>query len=213
MKIRKLYCMNLALFFIIIANGPCLQAEEKQPASITTVVGSEHAGHATETPPAVDHSGHGTDTLPDNVPQTAAIAQIHKMGLEMEAIKASADPEERKKLMHAHLASMTQTLSMLKDAESSSMMRSSMCPMMQHMQHGQEQGTKMNHGGAMAMGQGDMGLDHMAKCHEMMQVRTKLTNSLFEQLIAMQGQLLSNGKYNYNTAPEGGNTNLKGGSP
>lgn len=193
MKIRQLSCMTLALFFIF-ASSTYLQAEEKPAAPAAPAADSVHAGHGAATPADVDHSRHDMGSQADKTSQTATLAQLDNLSAEMEAIKASTDPVERKKLMQAHLASMTKTLTMLKDAGSGSMMEPALCPMMQTMQHGQEQGDKMHPSGTMTMGQGGMNMEHMAKCHEMMQVKTKLTNSLLEQLIEMQGQLLSSGK-------------------
>lgn len=122
----------------------------------------------------------------------AAIAQVARLRTEMEAIKGSTNPEERKKLMQIHLASMANGLKMLQDSDCGSMMASGKCPMMQNGQHAQEQGAMTHHGDSMGMGHGDMekGMDQMAQCHGMMQVQRELTNSLLEQLIAMQGQLI-----------------------
>lgn len=193
MKTRQLFAMIVTLFFIF-AHGSLVQAEEQQTTPAAQAASSGHSGHTVAAPADADHSGHDMGSQAATAAQTATKAHLENLRTAMEAIKASTNPEERNKLMQAHLAAMTTTLTMLKDAGSCPMMQSGMCPMMQKMQHGQEQGAKMQHDGSMGMGQGGMGMGHMAKCRETMQLKTQLTNGLLEQLIEMQGQLLNSGK-------------------
>jgi hypothetical protein len=193
MKTRQLFAMIVTLF-CIFAHGSLVQAAEQQASPAAPAASSGHAGHTAAAPADADHSGHDMGSQTAAAPQTATVAHLESLRTKMAAIKASTNPEERNKLMQDHLAAMTTTLTMLKDAGSCPMMQSGMCPMMQKMQHGQEQGAKMQHGGSTGMGHGGMGMGHMAKCREMKQLKADLTNGLLEQLIEMQGQLLNNGK-------------------
>jgi hypothetical protein len=192
MNIRKLLTTIVTLF-CLFTFGSFVQAQEQQAAPATQAPGSGHAGHAATPPADADHSGHDMGGKPGTGGQTAAKAQLDNLRISMEAIKASTNPEERTRLMQAHLAAMTTTLGMLKDAGPCPMMQSGMCPMMKNMQHGQGKDAKMEHGGSMGMGSDKKGM--MAECHEKMQMKTQLTNGLLEHLIEMQGQLLvSSGK-------------------
>ncbi len=126
--------------------------------------------------------------------QAAVKARIDELRASMNTIKASTNAEERRQLMQAHLAAMTDSLTMLNKTGCGAMMQSGRCPMMAGMQHGQSQGGGMHHGAGMAMGQGGMGGmggGKMGQCHMMMQMRSELTASLMEQIIEMQAQMLA----------------------
>lgn len=196
----------VAALFLVLAGGSSAFAEE-QPTVPPPPATMDHGTHNTAAPaPPADHSGHAADKAGEAAQPPAGhdMAAMHKqheaimahvatLRTEMTAIKATTDVQERKQLMQAHLTSMTKALNMLNGLGCGAMMQSGKCPMMQNMQHGQGHGDKQGHAGS-AMPHGGMDMGHMAMCQQMMQQKAELTNSLLEQLIEMQGQLLEGGK-------------------
>lgn len=201
----------LAAMFLMVFVASPLSASHQMPGNPAPAAPADpHAGHGQTAAPAPDHSAHqaapptesgsastGGDMAAMQQQQAAVKARIDELRASMNTIKAATNAEERKQLMQAHLAAMTDSLTMLNKTGCGAMMQSGRCPMMAGMQHGQSQGGGMHHSAGMAMGQGGMGGmggmggGKMGQCHMMMQMRSELTASLMEQIIEMQAQMLA----------------------
>ena len=200
----------LALSLMVVSPLPA--SHQMSGVSAQEAPVDPHAGHgqmAAPTPPtAPGHGAHqvtsptesgstpaaGCDMAAMQRQHAAAKGRIDEMRGSMTAIKASINPDERRQLMRAHLAVMTDTLAMLTGTGCGAMMQAGRCPMMAGMQHGQPQGQGggMHHGsGSMAMSHGGMDGGQMGQCHLKMQVRIELITGLMEQIIELQGQMLT----------------------
>lgn len=206
MRSRWLFSCLAILALSLMAVSPLHASHMATGNPAPAAPADPHAGHGQTAAPAPDHSAHqaapptesgSASTSGDMAAmqqQAAVKARIDELRASMNTIKASTNAEERKQLMQAHLAAMTDSLTMLNKTGCGAMMQSGRCPMMAGMQHGQSQGGGMHHGAGMAMGQGGMGGmggGKMGQCHMMMQMRSELTASLMEQIIEMQAQMLA----------------------
>lgn len=209
MNKRHLISLLLVSALVVAGGSTLLAKEQTTPAATPPAQTVDHSAHGAAAAPAADpHAGHAMDAAGGSEQpaghdmghmtkqQEAITAHMATLRSGMETIKASTNPEERKKLMIAHLAAMTQGLKMLQELGHGAMMQGGMCPMMQKMQHGPGQGgMMMGQGcGKMGMGMGHKGMAGMGMCHAMMQQKAELSNGLLEQLIEMQGQLLTTGR-------------------
>jgi GMP synthase PP-ATPase subunit len=91
---------------------------------------------------------------------------IQKMNVQMEKIKAVTDPQKRQKLMEEHMASMMDAMNMMKSMPGCKMMSGG--------------GMKAGGQGMMRMG---MGMENNMKCHQMMEKKMEMMQSMIEGLI------------------------------
>ena len=112
----------------------------------------------------------------------AMAARMNDLQTQMDAITASTNPAERKRLLGAHLDALTQTIGMLREMDGmmmESMIQNGKCPMMEMMSSPQGQAGM----------QGMMG--HMSMCRSMMQKKAARQYLLLEQIVAAQKALLT----------------------
>jgi hypothetical protein len=112
----------------------------------------------------------------------AMAARMRELQAQMDAIAASTDPAERKRMLAAHLDGLTQAIGLLREMDGKmmeGMMQNGTCPMM----------------AMMAAPQGKAGMEnmmaHRTMCRSMMQKKAARQYVLLEQIVAAQKALLT----------------------
>ena len=112
----------------------------------------------------------------------AMAARMNGLQTQMDAIAATRDPAERRRLLAAHLDALTQAISLLREMDGKmmeGMMQNGKCPMMEMMSSPQGKAGMEN-----MMG-------HMTMCRSMMQKKAARQYILLEQIVAAQKALLT----------------------
>lgn len=151
-----------------------------------------HSGHSTikspvlpekVQPPASGHESHtGRDAAKPPAPASTSQAPGHdhgigpavqmmeghmkKMRAQMEIIKVTANPLERRKLIQEHLADMQESIKMMKNIPGCRAMAAGM-------QHGASAKAEMQ----------KTNMDQMMTCHKMMEMKMELMQEMMEGLI------------------------------
>ena len=153
------------------------------------------AGHDHGQPAAVDQAapaqpgGHQVHAM-GNMPgmeemqrrDEAMAARMRELQAQMDAIAASTDPAERKRLLAAHLDGLTRAIGLLRDMDGQmmqSMMQDGKCPMMAMMS------APQGHAGMQNM------MGHMSMCRSMMQKKAAHQYALLELIVAAQKAMLT----------------------
>jgi hypothetical protein len=199
---RKVRAVSvLIVSFFIVTAGYALAIGRDDSAKIVApqATATEHADHATAqpaTPAAYDHASHGAtksaaaghdmaqmNGMGDMDKQNESMMMHMKtMQAQMEKIKATDNPAERKTLMKDHMAAMKSGMKMMREMDGKMMMKSGDCPMMKMMSSPKEQ-------------DGMKGMpDDMAMCHNMMQQKADMNHGMMEQIIESNEQLLDMSK-------------------
>ena len=112
----------------------------------------------------------------------AMAARMNGLQTQMDAIAATRDPAERRRMLAAHLDALTQAIGLLREMDGKmmeGMMQNGKCPM-----------TEM-----MSSPQGKAGMEnmmgHMTMCRSMMQKKAARQYILLEQIVAAQKALLT----------------------
>jgi len=164
---NRLLCMLAA---IVLSTSAALAADDDEA--------DEHAGHhpSAEAAEAVDAPG--ADEHEHAVMSATHLQQNMKMMQELMAkIRETTDPEEKKRLLKAHMLAMQEQIKVMRAM-------AAMHAGPHHRQHGK--GGDMMMKGSM-MGEGMMGGGMMMKQHRMMQRRMDAMEQLMEQLIEHEG--------------------------
>ena len=112
----------------------------------------------------------------------AMAARMRELQAQMDAIAASTDPAERKRLLAAHLDGLTRAIGLLREMDGQmmqSMMQGGTCPMMAMMS------APQGHAGMENM------MGHRTMCRSMMQKKAARQYILLEQIVAAQKALLT----------------------
>ena len=208
MSCPRKFLLALALFVVVAVPGPAL-AENPPAAQADAHAGHQmppppaveqpvdHAVHgpaATE-PAAADqaapaqaagHQGHAMGSMPGMEEMQrrdeAMATRMRELQAQMDAIAASTDPAERKRLLAAHLDGLTRAIGLLREMDGQmmqSMMQNGTCPMM----------------AMMSAPQGKAGMEnmmgHRTMCRSMMQKKAARQYILLEQIVAAQKALLT----------------------
>lgn len=178
----------MAFFFIAAGYTSAMGQEDSSKTSTSQATSAEHAGHnhashdtaSGDSQPAP--AGHDMSQMGEmNKQNEAMMTQMNTMRAQMEKIKATKDPVERKKLMREHMTAMGSGMKMMREMDDkmmTMMMKSGKCPMMEMMSS--PQGQAGTHG---MMGD-------MAMCHQMMRQKADMNHGMMEQIIESQEQLL-----------------------
>ena len=208
MSCPRRFLLALALFVVIAVPGPALaenppatqadaHAGHQMPPPPAVEQPGDHAVHgpaATE-PAAADqagpaqaagHQGHAmgsTRGMEEMQRRDEAMAtRMRELQAQMDAIAASTDPAERKRLLAAHLDGLTRAIGLLREMDGQmmqSMMQDGKCPMMAMM------AAPQGHAGMQNM------MGHMSMCRSMMQKKAARQYILLEQIVAAQKALLT----------------------
>lgn len=153
-----------------------------QPAAAA----ADQAGPAQPAAQPGGHDGHAMGTMPgmEQMQQMdeAMAARMNGLQTQMDAIAATKDPAERRRLLAAHLDALTQAIGLLREMDGKmmeGMMQNGKCPMM----------------AMMSSPQGNAGMEnmmgHMTMCRSMMQKKAARQYILLEQIVAAQKALLT----------------------
>ena len=159
MSCPRRFLLALALFVVIAVPGPAQAAG--------------HQGHAMG-------STRGMEEMQRR--DEAMATRMRELQAQMDAIAASTDPAERKRLLAAHLDGLTRAIGLLREMDGQmmqSMMQNGTCPMMAMMSSPQGKAGMEN-----MMG-------HMTMCRSMMQKKAARQYILLEQIVAAQKALLT----------------------
>ena len=208
MSCPRRFLLALALFVVVAVPGPALaenppatqadaHAGHQMPPPPAVEQPVDHAVHgpaATE-PAAADqaapaqaggHQGHAMGTMPGMEEMQrrdeAMAARMRELQAQMDAIAASTDPAERKRLLAAHLDGLTRAIGLLREMDGQmmqSMMQDGKCPMMAMM------AAPQGHAGMQNM------MGHMSMCRSMMQKKAAHQYALLELIVAAQKALLT----------------------
>ena len=208
MSCPRRFLLALALFVVVAVPGPALaenppatqadaHAGHQMPPPPAVEQPVDHAAHgpaATE-PAAADqagpaqaagHQGHAMGSMPGMEEMQrrdeAMAARMRELQAQMDAIAASTDPAERKRLLAAHLDGLTRAIGLLREMDGQmmqSMMQGGTCPMMAMMSSPQGKAGMEN-----MMG-------HRTMCRSMMQKKAARQYILLEQIVAAQKALLT----------------------
>jgi len=156
--------------WIVLATLMILVAMTVPAAAQTAATPSGHESHgaqeAAKSSPAADATQSKAHDHASGKHVQMMDVQMKKMQAMMEKIKATADPEERRKLMQENMASMREGMKMMKDMPG--------CPMMAG-------GMKSGETGKMEMKPMNMG--PMMGCHRMMEKKMEMMQLMVEGLI------------------------------
>ena len=112
----------------------------------------------------------------------AMAARMNGLQTQMDAIAATGDPAERRRMLAAHLDALTRAIGLLREMDGKmmeGMMQNGKCPMMAMMSSPQGKAGMEN-----MMG-------HMTMCRSMMQKKAARQYILLEQIVAAQKALLT----------------------
>ena len=112
----------------------------------------------------------------------AMATRMRELQAQMDAIAATGDPAERRRMLAAHLDALTQAIGLLREMDGKmmeGMMQNGKCPMMAMMSSPQGKAGMEN-----MMG-------HMTMCRSMMQKKAARQYILLEQIVAAQKALLT----------------------
>ena len=153
------------------------------------------AGHDHGQPAAADqaapaqaagHQGHAMGSMPGMEEMQrrdeAMATRMRELQAQMDAIAASTDPAERRRMLAAHLDALTQAIGLLREMDGKmmeGMMQNGKCPMMEMMSSPQGKAGMEN-----MMG-------HRTMCRSMMQKKAARQYILLEQIVAAQKALLT----------------------
>ena len=148
---------------------------------------TDQAGPAQPAPPQPGgHDGHAMATIPATEQRQkmdeAMPARMNGLQTQMDAIAATRDPAERRRMLAAHLDALTQAIGLLREMDGKmmeGMMQNGKCPMMAMMSSPQGKAGMEN-----MMG-------HMTMCRSMMQKKAARQYILLEQIVAAQKALLT----------------------
>lgn len=148
---------------------------------------TDQAGPAQpETPQPGGHESHAMGTMPgmEQMQQMdeAMAARMNGLQTQMDAIAATKDPAERRRMLAAHLDALTQAIGLLREMDGKmmeGMMQNGKCPMMAMMSSPQGKAGMENMMGQMTM------------CRSMMQKKAARQYILLEQIVAAQKALLN----------------------
>ena len=153
-----------------------------QPAAAA----ADQAGPAQPAAQPGGHEGHAMGTMPGMEEMQrrdeAMAARMRELQAQMDAIAASTDPAERRRMLAAHLDALTQAIGLLREMDGKmmeGMMQNGKCPMMEMMSSPQGKAGMEN-----MMG-------HMSMCRSMMQKKAARQYILLEQIVAAQKALLT----------------------
>ena len=208
MSCPRRFLLALALFVVVAVPGPALaenppatqadaHAGHQMPPPPAVEQPVDHAVHgpaATE-PAAADqaapaqaagHQGHAMGSMPGMEEMQrrdeAMAARMNGLQTQMDAIAATRDPAERRRMLAAHLDALTQAIGLLREMDGKmmeGMMQNGKCPMMAMMSSPQGKAGMEN-----MMG-------HMTMCRSMMQKKAARQYILLEQIVAAQKALLT----------------------
>ena len=160
------------------AHGPAATA----PAAAGHDHGQPAAADQAAPAQAAGHQGHAMGSMPGMEEMQrrdeAMATRMRELQAQMDAIAASTDPAERKRLLAAHLDGLTRAIGLLREMDGQ-MMQNSTCPMMAMMSSPQGKAGMEN-----MMG-------HMTMCRSMMQKKAARQYILLEQIVAAQKALLT----------------------
>ncbi len=170
----------LALFFIV--TGCTSSMNHGGSASPAQPIAMDHSSSGATAHAASKPAGHdmnamkGMDGMAEmNKSHAAMMTHMQAMQAQMAKIKTTKNPAMRKNLMREHLAGMSSGMKMMRNMGN---MKMDSCPMMTTMSADQ---GKPGMTGMM----GDMTM-----CHTMMKQKAEMMNSMLEQIIESQKQLL-----------------------
>ena len=153
-----------------------------QPAAAA----ADQAGPAQPAAQPGGHEGHAMGNMPgmEQMQQMdeAMAARMNGLQTQMDAIAATRDPAERRRMLAAHLDALTQAIGLLREMDGQmmqSMMQDGKCPMMAMM------AAPQGHAGMQDM------MGHMSMCRSMMQKKAARQYILLEQIVAAQKALLT----------------------
>lgn len=132
------------------------------------------------------HEGHAMGNMPgmEQMQQMdeAMAARMNGLQTQMDAIAATRDPVERRRMLAAHLDALTQAIGLLREMDGKmmeGMMQNGKCPMMAMMSSPQGKAGMEN-----MMG-------HRSMCRSMMQKKAARQYILLEQIVAVQKAMLT----------------------
>jgi hypothetical protein len=157
----------------LILAALCIFLGMSIPAAAQTVTAAPASGHES-------HAGHDAakpSAAPDAVQPTAhdhsagrnvqmMDGHMEKMKAQMEKIRATANPAERRKLMQEHMADMQEGMKMMQGIPGCKMMA-----------------VGMKHGDTGKMDMEQMGMGRMMMCHQMMEKKMEMMQEIMEGLI------------------------------
>ena len=153
-----------------------------QPAAAA----ADQAGPAQPAAQPGSHEGHAMGNMPgmEQMQQMdeAMAARMNGLQTQMDAIAATGDPAERRRMLAAHLDALTQAIGLLREMDGKmmeGMMQNGKCPMMEMMSSPQGKAGMEN-----MMG-------HRTMCRSMMQKKAARQYILLEQIVAAQKALLT----------------------
>ena len=189
----KARIVSVLMAFLFIAAGYTTAMGQEDSAKTATpqATTTDHAGHDAShnaAPPGDSQpapAGHDMSQMSGmgdmNKHNEAMMKQMKTMRVQMEKIKATENPAERKRLLKEHMAGMKSGMKMMQEMDGKMMMKSGDSPMMKVMSS-KEQGSMKGMP------------DDMAMCHQMMQQNAEMNHSMMEQIIESQEQLLDTTK-------------------
>ena len=164
------------------AHGPAATA----PAAAGHDHGQPAAADQAAPAQAAGHQGHAMGSMPGMEEMQrrdeAMATRMRELQAQMDAIAATGDPAERRRMLAAHLDALTQAIGLLREMDGKmmeGMMQNGKCPMMAMMSSPQGKAGMEN-----MMG-------HMTMCRSMMQKKAARQYILLEQIVAAQKALLT----------------------
>lgn len=149
------YVLMIALLAITLGRAT---AQTDKAVKTGSSAHESHTGHnpLKSSPPSDADKAQPADQDMKNI----LMMQEHlkKMDSRMEKIRSATDPQERQKLMQEHMADMKEGMKMIKAMA----------------------GCKMMSGGSMMKEGHGMGMENMMKCHQMMEMKSKMMQSILE---------------------------------
>ena len=187
----------LALVLFAVAAGPGMALGQDGPTGPAAAPGghdhgqpaaaaADQAGPAQPAAQPGGHEGHAMGNMPgmEQMQQMdeAMAARMNGLQTQMDAIAATRDPAERRRMLAAHLDALTQAIGLLREMDGKmmeGMMQNGTCPMMAMMSSPQGKAGMEN-----MMG-------HRTMCRSMMQKKAARQYILLEQIVAAQKALLT----------------------
>ena len=164
------------------AHGPAATA----PAAAGHDHGQPAAADQAAPAQAAGHQGHAMGSMPGMEEMQrrdeAMATRMRELQAQMDAIAATGDPAERRRMLAAHLDALTRAIGLLREMDGQmmeGMMQNGKCPMMAMMSSPQGKAGMEN-----MMG-------HMTMCRSMMQKKAARQYILLEQIVAAQKALLT----------------------
>ncbi len=155
---RKCIAVYVLMIAFLAVTAGCATAQTDKAVKNESSAHESHTEHdpLKSSPPSDADKAQPADQDMKNMQMMQE--HLKKMDSRMEKIRSAADPQEHRKLMQEHMADMKEGMKMMNAMP----------------------GCKMMSGGNMMKEGHGMGMENMIKCHQKMEMRTKMMQSILE---------------------------------